>query len=56
MRSLIHQISLAAQLIPPSDVLTSLGPPLQEATVQVLKLEIDPLAAAEEAAGSLSGP
>ena len=56
LRSLVNQISFAAQLIPPSDVLTSLGPPLQKATVQVLKLQIDPRAAAEEAAGSLSGP
>jgi ABC-type glycerol-3-phosphate transport system substrate-binding protein len=56
LRTLVNQISLSAQLIPSSDVLTSLGPPLEEATVQVLKLQIDPRAAAEEAAGSLSGP
>lgn len=56
MRSLVNQVSSSAQLIPPSDILTSLGPPLQEATIQVLKLESEPHTAAEEAAESLSGP
>lgn len=56
MRSLVDQVSSSAQLIPPSDVLTSLGPPLQDATIQVLKLENDPRIAADEAVESLSGP
>jgi ABC-type glycerol-3-phosphate transport system substrate-binding protein len=56
MRSLANQISLAANLIPSTDVLNSLGPPLQEATLEVLKLQIEPLTAAEMAAENISGP
>lgn len=56
MRSLVNQVSSSAQLMPPSDIMTSLGPHLQEATIQVLKLESEPHVAAEEAAESLSGP
>lgn len=56
MRSLISQLSSSAQLMPPSDIVTSLGSHLQEATIQVLKLESEPHVAAEEAAGGLSGP
>jgi ABC-type glycerol-3-phosphate transport system substrate-binding protein len=56
MRSLANQVSIAANLIPSTDVINSLGPPLQEATVEVLKLQIEPLTAAEIAAESIAGP
>jgi multiple sugar transport system substrate-binding protein len=56
MRPLVNQISVTADLIPPTDVLNSLGPALQSATVEVLKLQIDPLTAAEMAVDSLSEP
>jgi ABC-type glycerol-3-phosphate transport system substrate-binding protein len=56
LRTLISGVSSSAQLIPPADVLTSLGPPLEEATVQVLKLQSDPHTVAEDAAESLARP
>lgn len=56
MRALVNQLSVAAKLIPPTDVLNSLGPPLQNATVEVLRLQIDPITAANTAAESLAEP
>jgi ABC-type glycerol-3-phosphate transport system substrate-binding protein len=55
-RESIQPIALSARLLPPADVLTSLGGPLGQAAVQVLKEQIDPLTAAQAAAGSLTGP
>jgi multiple sugar transport system substrate-binding protein len=50
------QILLSAKSFPPADVMSSLGPALQQATQQVLKGESDPQAAAQDAAKSLAGP
>jgi maltose-binding protein MalE len=52
----IGKIAASAQLIPSADLLNSLGPPLQQATVQVLKEQNDPLSAAQTAAKSLIWP
>jgi ABC-type glycerol-3-phosphate transport system substrate-binding protein len=55
-QSLANQILLSAQLFPPEDLLTSLAPALERATVEVLKQENTPRQAAEEAAQSLTIP
>jgi multiple sugar transport system substrate-binding protein len=56
LQSVLNQIALSAQLYPSADVLTSLGPPLGDATVQVLKQQTDPLSAAQVAVESLKTP
>ena len=56
MQPIASRIMLSAQLYPPADVLTSLGPSLEKATTQVLKLQSEPQAAAQEAAKSLASP
>ncbi len=55
-RSLARQIATSAQLYPSEDLLTSLMPALEKATVEVLKQELDPRTAAQEAAESLAVP
>ena len=55
-RSLAQEIVSAAQLIPAVDVLNSLGPALEAATIQVLKQQNDPIDAAREAIESLTKP
>lgn len=47
LRLLIGRISLTAQLIPSDDLLSSLGPALEEAVVLVLKQQADPQTAAK---------
>lgn len=56
LQSLIGPVALSASLYPSTDVLTSLGPHLEQATVAVLKQQIDPLTAAQTAVANLSGP
>ncbi len=56
LRYLVNRVSSSAQIIPPADVLNSLGPPLEEATVGVLKQEVDPLTAAEVATEAITNP
>jgi len=55
-KEVIELIVLSAVLFPPSEIMQSLGLPLQEATVAVLKQQTDPLTAAQSAASSLAGP
>ncbi len=50
------EILTSAELIPPSDVLNILGPPLQIATAEILKQTTDPLVAAQNAASQLEKP
>ena len=52
----IGTIALSAQLLPPIDVLSSLGNSLQQAVLAVLKGQSDPASAAQTAANSLTGP
>ncbi len=47
---------LSAQLLPPTDVLSSLDNPLQQAIIAVFKGQSDPALAAQTAASSLTGP
>jgi multiple sugar transport system substrate-binding protein len=53
---MVRQIVLSASLYPSADVITSLGPPIQQAIIQVLKQQADPQAAAQQAASSLVNP
>jgi ABC-type glycerol-3-phosphate transport system substrate-binding protein len=55
-RSLVSQIAISAQLYPPADVLSSLGSPLAEAVLRVVKLQTDPATAAQDAVNSLNRP
>jgi ABC-type glycerol-3-phosphate transport system substrate-binding protein len=55
-REVLAQIARSARLLPSMDILISLGPPLQEATVEVLKRQDDPVTAAQAAAASLTEP
>jgi len=56
LRSLAGQVAQSAHLYPSADVLTIIAPLLQEATVEVLKQQTDPLAAAQAAVEGVSGP
>jgi len=55
-QTLVSQIAPAAQLLPSLDIVLTLGPALQQATVSVLKAEADPSTAAEIAVGKLTSP
>jgi len=56
LRSLVNLIVPSAQILPANDVLAVIGPALQKATVEVLKEQTDPKAAAQQALDSLSAP
>jgi len=55
-RSLATDLSVSAHLIPSGDVLSSLGPVLQQAVLQVLRQEKTPVDAAQAAVESLGNP
>ena len=55
-QSLLGQIVQSAQLYPSADILDSLGLPLEEALLKVLKLQADPATAAQQAAKGLQNP
>ena len=52
-RSLIGDVSSSAHLIPPGDIISSLGPVIQQAVLQILHQEKTPSEAAQEAVNSL---
>ena len=54
LRALLSPVALAAQVRPSNDVLLGLGPVLQEATLQVIKLQGDPVQTAQVAAERLA--
>jgi multiple sugar transport system substrate-binding protein len=56
IKIITNQIASNARLIPSPDIITSLGEILQQATVQVLKQQTEPLNAAQNASASLSTP
>jgi ABC-type glycerol-3-phosphate transport system substrate-binding protein len=56
LRSMVERISLSAQLAPPADVLSSMGPALEQAVVDVLKAQSDPQTAAQTAVEQISQP
>ncbi len=53
LKPLLNQISLASVLKPNNDIVSSLGPILRDATMQVLRGQVDPAQAAEVAKESL---
>jgi len=56
INQLINQLSLSARVLPSSDLMASLGPALQQATLQVIKLQSNPVQAARAASESLANP
>jgi hypothetical protein len=54
MQTLLSQIVLSAQLCPNNDLISSLGPVLADATLQVIKRQTDPVQAAQAAAERLA--
>ena len=56
LRGVMEQIARSAQLVPPTDVLASLGPLLEQATVDVLKAESTPPTAVQSALEQLNAP
>lgn len=56
LQALIDRVAASARLIPSSDLITSLGPPLQEATVAVLKEQSEPQMAAQAALEKVANP
>jgi len=56
LRTLANEVVTAAQLLPSEDVLTSISPPLEQATIQILKQESDPATAAQTAVEKLAAP
>lgn len=56
LRSAAGQAARSAQLAPPTEILATLGPLLEQATVTVLKAESTPSAAVQVALGKLISP
>ena len=56
LRSVAGQAARSAQLVPPTEILASLGPLLEQATVSVLKAESTPPYAVQTALEQLSSP
>lgn len=56
LRALLDQVQSSAHLFPPTEVLDRLGPLLEQATVDVLKEQSDPLNAAKTALEGLNSP
>ena len=56
LQPVIESILLSAQVLPPVDIQASLGPPLEQATVQVLKQQSDAATAAQAALNALTAP
>lgn len=56
LRALYGPILLNARALPRNDLLSLIGPALEEATQQVLRQEADPLAAAQSAIQRVQGP
>ena len=55
-RQIIERISSYARLMPPTDIISSIGPALEQAVVDVLKGQNDPENAAQTAINQLSLP
>ena len=56
LRQVVEQISYSAQLMPSLDVISTLGPALEQAVVDVLKAQNDPQTAAQEATDQVNQP
>lgn len=56
LQRLAEQVARSTQIFPPTDVMITLSPALQQAVVEVLKEQIDPEAAAQQAVELVAGP
>jgi multiple sugar transport system substrate-binding protein len=56
LQSVLGEIALSAHVLPTADILSSLGGPLWQATIDVLNKQTNPAAAALAASASLTGP
>jgi multiple sugar transport system substrate-binding protein len=56
LRQVIQQISDSAWLMPPADMLSSLGPALEQAVVEVLKAQSDPQTVAQVVINQINQP
>jgi hypothetical protein len=56
LQKTIGEIALSARLLPPTDVLSSLENPLEQAVLAILKGQSDPALVAQTAASSLTRP
>ena len=56
LRGLVEQIVRSAQVIPPNDIMAVVGPALQQATVNILKQQTNPVSGANQAIESLETP
>ena len=56
LRTTADQIARTAIVFPPAEILTIIEPPVYEATIQVLKDQIDPAKAVQQAIDSLKNP
>ena len=52
----LNQVALAAEIRPSVDILTTLGPAVQEAVILILKRQSDPVKAAQTVVQRLSAP
>ncbi len=55
-RLIMKRIALSARIIPSTDILTSLGSPVQQAVMQVIKNQTEPRPAAQSAIDALTTP
>ena len=55
-RDIVSLVAASAHIFPSTDVLSSLAPPLQQATLQILKQQGEPLSLAQFAAAQLQNP
>jgi multiple sugar transport system substrate-binding protein len=56
LRRVLQQISYSAQLLPAADILSSIGLPVEQAVVDVLKAQNDPASAAQAATDRINQP
>ena len=56
LRRVLQQISYSAQLLPAADILSSIGLPVEQAVVDVLKAQNDPVSAAQAATDRINQP
>lgn len=56
LRNELNQVALAAEIRPSVDILTALGPAIQEAVILILKRQSDPVKAAQTVVQRLSAP
>ena len=56
LQQAVGEITTSARLFPSTDILSTLGVPLQQAILSVFKDETDPISAAQAASASLTSP